>query len=111
MESYRQNLDDEAESLKSGHLVLDKLRALYQRFDRDERKMADQVLGEWMLSPDEAVCYDARALINDQGITSAVPALRALANRLSGMTGRAAKYELKAVNRLLKKLASSQPSR
>lgn len=110
MESYRRNSDEEARSLKSSHLVHEKLRALYKGLGPSGRRMADEILAEWTLSPEESVRFDARALINDQGIKSAAPALRELACRLSNAPGPAAKYELIAVKRLLEKLASSHPN-
>jgi hypothetical protein len=53
MEAYRRSSDEEASALKDSYLALDRLHALYQKFDSAERAMADQVLAEWALSDDE----------------------------------------------------------
>ncbi len=97
MEAYRQTADDEAKSLKDSQRVLFKLRALYERLDGTERVMADQVLGEWAMSQDEAVRFDALYLISEFRIYAAIPALQTLANRLRSDTSPGAPYELKKV--------------
>jgi hypothetical protein len=53
LESHRREVDDEAMSLKDSYLALARLNALYQKFDAEERAMADQVLAEWAVSEDE----------------------------------------------------------
>jgi len=67
METYRRAAKEEANALKDTHLALERLRTLYQKFDAEERTMAEQVLAEWALSEDENVRFDALALIDDSG--------------------------------------------
>jgi hypothetical protein len=106
MISYRKSADDQAKSLKDPYVALDKLRSLYQGFDPDDRRMADQVLSEWTLSDDEAVRFDALALIDDLKILSAVPSLQALASRLKSSTAPGAPYEIKKIDRIVERLKS-----
>ena len=110
MESYRRAVDEEAKSLKDSYVALDKLHALYRRFDLEERAMADQVMAEWALSDNEGVRFDALALIDDFNIPAATSALRTLVGRLELSTAPGAPYELQKVNRILQKLANMHVS-
>ena len=107
MESYRRDADEEATSLKDSYVALDRLHALYERFDAEERRLADQVLAEWALAEDENKRFDALALITDFKIRSAEPALRVLAQRLATSSAPGAPYELKKIDRILCALAAS----
>lgn len=98
---YRQSADDEAKALKNSYFVHERLSALYGKFDEAERQMADEVLGEWALSEDERVRFDALALIDELKIKSAIPALQRLAARLADSTMPGAPYELKKVTRII----------
>ena len=101
MAAYRRTVDEEAMSLKDSYLALDRLRALYQKFDTQERAMADQVLAEWTLSDDEKVRFDALVLIDDYRIETSIPALRQLATRLESTNDPGAPYEQQKVNRII----------
>ena len=82
MALYRASVDAEAKALKDSYLVLDKLRTLYEKFDEDERALADEVISEWALSEDEGLRFDALALIDDLRIVKAVPTLKKLIDHL-----------------------------
>ena len=101
MESYRRAADEEAMSQKDSYLALDRLHALYQRCDDEERAMADQVLAEWALSDDERVRFDALALIDDFKVATAIPALQKLAERLALSSAPGAPYELRKLKRII----------
>lgn len=101
MASYRRAADDDAKSLKDPYVTLERLRALYMKFDDRERQMADQVLGEWALSEDEGLRFDALALIDELKIGAAVPTLNELAARLASRAEPSAPYELKKVRRIV----------
>jgi cysteinyl-tRNA synthetase len=105
MESYRREVDEEAMSLKDSYLALDRLHSLYQKFDAEERTMADQVLTEWVLSEDEKTRFDALALIDDFKIASAISALEKLAERLATSSAPGAPYELQKVRRIVGSLS------
>ncbi|MFT4047979.1 MAG: hypothetical protein QM661_14990 [Solimonas sp.] len=101
MEAYRQDADREAMVMKDSHLALERLHAMYKKFDSEERKMADQVIAEWVLSKDEKLRFDALVLIDDFKISGTVSALRDLAKRLPLSSTPGAPYELRKVNRIL----------
>lgn len=101
MAAYRQSADDDAKSLKDPYITLENLRALYGKFDDAERSMADNIFGEWVLSEDEGVRFDAIALIDELKIKTTVPMLHQLAARLAASTAPSAPYELKKVHRVI----------
>jgi len=101
MESYRKAVDDEAASLKDSYLALDRLHAVYRKFDLEERAMANKVLVEWALSEDENLRFDALALIDDLKIKDAKTALLQLASRLATSQTSSAPYELRKVKRII----------
>ena len=97
MASYRRSADDDAMSLRDSQIALEKLSGLYKKFDAAERRMADQVLSEWVLSEDEGLRFDALALIDEFKIDTAISALHELAARLVSSAEPSAPYELKKV--------------
>lgn len=104
MWAYRQAADRDANALKESNLAWQWLRDLYRKFDADERKLADQVLEEWVLSDDENVRYDALILIGDFKIARALPVLRNLMTRLSASDAPSAPYELQKVKSVVEAL-------
>jgi hypothetical protein len=108
MESYRQQADKEGERLKDSFVVRKRLLQLYSRLDAHERLMADQVFGEWALSEDEAVRFDALGLIKDLKIVRATPSLRKLAERLGKEQSRGAPFELEKVRRIMVEIMLAQ---
>jgi hypothetical protein len=101
MTAYRQAVEKEGEALRDSCHSLDRLYALYEKFDAEERAMADRVIAEWALSDDENTSYDARVLIRHFKIITALPALEKLAKRLSSSRARGADSVLEVVNRLV----------
>jgi len=97
-------MDAVAQRLKDPYIRLDSLCALYEIFDSDERQMADRIIAEWVLSTDESVRYDSKVLISKFRIIAAVPALRALANRLASSVEPGAPYEGEVTDQLISKL-------
>ena|SRR5438876_8352352 len=111
METYRQAVEKEGEALRDAYHSLDRLCALYHKFDAKERVMADQVIAEWALSEDENTRFDAQALIDEFKIRSALPALKKLVTRLTASKAVGAANELELVNRLIADLTGARPSR
>jgi hypothetical protein len=107
MASYRRDVDEEGNAAKDPWIALEKLRRLYLTFDMDERRMADQIRCEWVLSKDENLRFDALALINDLNLAMALPSLRELALRLPDAPRWSG--EMKKVNRLIGKLTKGSP--
>jgi hypothetical protein len=104
MWAYREAADKDASALKESNLAWQWLRDLYRKFDAEERKLADQVLEEWVLSDDENVRYDALVLIGDFKIFRATLALRKLSARLRHSKAPGAPYEMQKVDRILNDL-------
>jgi hypothetical protein len=102
---YRVAVDEEARSLKDSYVALDRLHRLYQKFDDQEKAMADHVISEWVLSEDENVRFDALALINDFKIATTKTALQKLANHLALSNAPGAPYELAKVHRIIRDLS------
>lgn len=107
MRSYRKAADAEAASLKDSYLALDRLHALYEKFDAQERAIADKVLAEWVLSEDENLRFDALALVDDFGVKEAIPALQDLAGLLASRREPGAPHELQKVRRIVADLKRS----
>jgi hypothetical protein len=110
MATYRQAVDREAQALKDPYHALDLLRTLYEKFDTEERAMADQVIAEWALSEDENTRFDARVLIGEFKIRSALLALEKLVMRLAASKAVGAPNELELVNRLIADLTRAKNS-
>ena len=106
MTAYWEDVNKEAESLRDPYHAVDRLYALYRRFDAEERGLADQVIAEWALSDDENKSHDARLLIHEFKIIAALPALETIAKRLASSSDVGAPYELKRINRLMGHLGS-----
>lgn len=101
--------DREALATKDSHVPLDRLHALYRSLAPTERKPGDQVLAEWVLSPEEVKRFDAIALIREFGVKSTESALRQLVDRLEGSDEPGARFEREKALGLLAELADSGP--
>lgn len=101
MASYWRSADDEARTFKDPHVALKRLRALYGKFDDIERQMADQVIGEWALSEDERLRFDALALVENCKIDAAIPALQKLTTHLASNSASSAPDELEKIQRII----------
>jgi len=84
------------------------LGELYVAQSPYERTVIDRVLGAWLATEDETKRFDALYLIQEARVTSALPALRALAVRLEDSTLPGAPFELTKVRRIMDELASSE---
>jgi hypothetical protein len=85
-------------------MALERLSELYRGLSQSERGFADQVLAEWLKSDQEARRFDAVALIREFRVTSAAPALRDLAQRLTRSDDPGAPFEREKVEGLLQEL-------
>lgn len=74
MNSYHQGAKQDAKAAKNPYVTIQQMRALFKRFDDSERRMAEKVLSEWVLSDDGSLRYDALALIRDFKVVPAMPA-------------------------------------
>jgi hypothetical protein len=107
---FRSAADERAAELKDSQSALEELFQLYKRLDDSERALANVVIAEWVASDDENLRFDALAVIDRYVIGSAAEPLERLAERLSAMKTPGAPYELKKVERLLKRLRDASSS-
>lgn len=104
MAAHRRSADDVAAALKDSQVAIEILSRQYKKFNDAERRMADQVLTEWVLSEDENLRFDALSLISEFKINTSIPDLRKLSKRLILSTAISAPYELKTVEKIISKL-------
>ena len=101
MDAWYRDVAREATSLKDPYYRLERLRFLYRQFDSDERRMADRVLSEWVLSEDEGTRFDALHFIEELKIVTAVPAMNELLSQLASSKHPGAPFEIERVSRII----------
>ena len=104
MDAYWHSVNEEAESKKDPYVVLDRLRRLYGKFDADERRMADQVMSEWLFDDINDRGDFALSLVRDLKVVTAIPALLELATRLPSNSEPGAPFHLKQVKEVIEEL-------
>jgi hypothetical protein len=105
MMACRQAADEQASELKDPYLALAMLSDFYRQLETDEGGMASVVLCEWALSDDEALRFDALAMIDEFEVAAALPALQQLLKRLGSSSAPGAFYETQKVKRILARLS------
>ena len=110
MDAYWWSAKEEADSFKDPYVVLERLRALYAKFDSGERTMADLVITEWALEGDEDRRSYALTLIEDLKIGHAVPSLRMLVGRLAHSTELGASFWAQRATKIADDLAKQSAS-
>jgi hypothetical protein len=103
----RSNLDRRHVEGKDSQGAILALAETYRQIPAGQRSEVNAVLLEWVLSDDEGYRFDALAIVDDCGITEAVPALRALQDRLETESRPGAPYEWAKVNRIIGRLAAA----
>ena len=106
-EEFRDGVARRAVASKSSQSVVVELSREYQRLGSDDRAEVDVLLSSWLLSADEAVRFDAVAVVDGNEVCSAIPALRELMGRLEASDEPGAVYEWAKVNRVLGRLATA----
>ena len=96
----------EADALKDPYVALERLRALYRKFDAAERDRIDQVISAWLLEGHEGRQRDALVLVTDRAITAAIPALYILSDRPAASTAPDAAQIAARVRRKINELAT-----
>jgi hypothetical protein len=111
-EEFRQEMNDflssaydRPQSMREGTYALISVEKLYARFDEGERRMADRVLIEWLLSDQERLSSIAFYVVRHYKVSSATSALRELASRLASINTPMARDRLKEVLQLIADLA------
>lgn len=108
--NLRQELDEAASGTKDAQSVVLELSRHYAALAADEKRAVDDLLGDWVLSDDPKLRFDALAVISDNNVRAVVPSLRQLADRLEDAAEPSAPYEWLKVNRLLGRLADESGS-
>ncbi len=75
MTHYREDAERSAAENKDRYIVLDRLDRLYARFDEGERRQANRVVAEWLLSEVGGIRFEARHLVREFRISSLLPQL------------------------------------
>ena len=101
MTTCRQEAEYRARDSNNTYVVIERLRKKYIQLDSTERKFADIVISEWILSEDAGVRFDAIDLSHHFNIRRSVPALRRLASILEHSTSIHDIYERKKVVRMI----------
>jgi hypothetical protein len=105
--SLRNDLERSFAQGKNSLQAVFELSMAYGRLDEAEQNEVNGVLIEWVLSEDECLRYDALYLVKEHQVHQAVPALRALQDRLENDPSRpGAPYEWAKINGLLGRLTS-----
>lgn len=116
--SYREDEEKAGRERRDSYHTLERLRVLYRAFDQEERKMADQVLMEWLLYGDpiadatawiksESPWWDAMVLIEEFKIFTALPALEELVRRLNVSADRRVKGWIPVLERKITALSAA----
>jgi hypothetical protein len=108
MQRYREDIDAEAKALTDPYVTLDRLRGEFRKLDADERSVANEVLGEWALSDDEKLRFDALVLIEELNITTALPVLEELMRRYAKSASPIARHYVNWASRIAAKWADNQ---
>ena len=100
-EELRARLDAEARAEKQSQAAVVVLAREYAAADDATRVAINQVLSDWLLSPDGTKRYDARYLVRAFNIIDALPELNELACRLGTTPGSPALYELRRIREVI----------
>src|SRR5262245_48927822 len=103
-EELRDRLQVESRAAKDSQSVVVELDQAYRRLQPAERTVVDEILSGWLASDDEALRFDAIALIRQNRIRSSVPALEQLAHELETHSAAGAPYERAKVLRTIEAL-------
>jgi hypothetical protein len=96
--------DRRSREVKDSQSALIELFAHYRALSPGDRLVVNDLLAELAESSEESVRFDVLALISEFGITSALPALRRLADMLEHSDDPGALYEWAKVNRMIARL-------
>lgn len=100
----RGRIDREARESRDSQAALFELSELYDRLDVEERQQVDELLGDWVVSDDEGLRFDALALIREKRILGALSALDRLLVTLHQSRSPGAPYEADKVRSVITRL-------
>lgn len=105
----RSDIDERYRAAKDSPGAVPALFRAYEGLTPEARIAVDALLVEWIGSPNEAIRFEALALVREFTIVAAIPALRQLALDLENQTGPSAPYDWAKVNRILGQLTADAP--
>lgn len=104
---FRNETNHRARAVKQSQQAIYDLMSHYRSLSEAEKREVDALLIEDLDSTEENTQFDALALIREFKVKSALPALRALADRLEAEQSPSAPYDWAKVNRLIASLTRS----
>jgi hypothetical protein len=107
--TFRDQLESEALAAKSSQEATTRLSAAYACLGEEERPAVNAELLEWLKADDEALRFDALALIREHRITAAESALDDLVRRLATDTRPGAAYRQRKISEIQRHLRSAHP--
>jgi hypothetical protein len=107
MLAVRARAEKEGEAAREGWVGMDILLDFYQGLNDEERRLANEVIRDWLVSPDEGARFEALVMVSKFEIRQLVPALKALVEMLTLSSGPGARYERQAVERTIAELCQS----
>ena len=97
----REQIDREARAQRDSQVALFELFDLYDQLAVGEQEQVDQLLAEWAMAEDEALRFDALALISEKRIVTALPSPEVLLVRLRTSASLGAPYEAEKVQAII----------
>jgi len=100
-------LELEARGSKQSQDVTEGLAKAYAQLERGDKEAINGVLSEWLLSDSLTRRYDSRSLVRQFKITSAMPALIELSERLRRDSSIRARKELELILDVITEVAAA----
>ena len=86
MEEQWSSIEGEPKRSRDPNLAAPELLKWYRTLSIDDKRLADQILAEWVHHPDKTRQFESLVLISEFNISSALPSLGRLADNLIGAT-------------------------
>ena len=103
-DAFWEAFDRKAQEDKFSHQALLRLIAFYRSLDEEDQVVVDERLADWVGSDNVRKRFDALALIDEFGVRSALPALRADLRRLEHAEGPSIPSDRAKLLRIIDKL-------
>lgn len=96
--------DREATEAKNSREALAWISDWYRRIPTECEDFASKVVSEWLLADNGRKRFDAIAVVSEHHLVNAVPALKALRDRLGKTAGAPARHDREQVEKVLREL-------
>ena len=105
--AHMRHVDQQSTEFRdSGHGLLRALKA-YRKLDSDAQRMEDRALREWILSEDATDRHHGVVFIHEYRVTSALPELPKLSDRLATLPDPAGRDERKYIEKPIRDIRGS----